>query len=169
MIYSILPPIHFVMLLLYDVFGLLCLRFPLTFPWITQFTSSHQPSLIVCPKKESLRRTTNTRSCLVVLSSVRTLWSVRCSVQLTLSTPHICDNQCIFTYTQWLKCEGFSNQITAHLLCIIKPVWLRYILLLLSAFPIRGRHSGFSFSSFSYQLYPPPSLQSQPCPLSPHP
>ena len=43
------------------------------------------------------------------------------------------------------------------------------ILLLLSAFPIRGRHSGFSFSSFSYQLYPPPSLQPQPCPLSPHP
>ena len=42
-------------------------------------------------------------------------------------------------------------------------------LLLLSAFPIRGRHSGFSFSSFSYQLYPPPSLQPQPCPLSPHP
>ena len=43
------------------------------------------------------------------------------------------------------------------------------ILLLLSAFTIRGRHSGFSFSSFSYQLYPPPSLQPQPCPLSPHP
>ena len=43
------------------------------------------------------------------------------------------------------------------------------LLLLLSAFPIRGRHSGFSFSSFSYQLYPPPSLQPQPCPLSPHP
>ena len=42
-------------------------------------------------------------------------------------------------------------------------------ILLLSAFPIRGRHSGFSFSSFSYQLYPPPSLQPQPCPLSPHP
>ena len=32
------------------------------------------------------------------------------------------------------------------------------VLLLLSAFPIRGRHSGFSFSSCFYQLYPPPSL-----------
>ena len=36
-------------------------------------------------------------------------------------------------------------------------------------FPIRGRHSGFSFSSWFYQLYLPPSLQPQPCPLSPHP
>ena len=36
-------------------------------------------------------------------------------------------------------------------------------------FPIRGRHSGFSFSSCFYQLYLPPSLQPQPCPLSPHP
>ena len=43
------------------------------------------------------------------------------------------------------------------------------LLLLLSAFPIRGRHSGFSFSSCFYQLYLPPSLQPQPCPLSPHP
>ena len=33
------------------------------------------------------------------------------------------------------------------------------LLLLLSAFPIRGRHSGFSFSSWFYQLYLPPSLQ----------
>ena len=65
------------------VFGLPRPRFPLTFPWITHFTSSHPPSLIVCPKKESLRRTTNPRSCLVVLSSVRILLSVRCSVQLT--------------------------------------------------------------------------------------
>ena len=39
------------------------------------------------------------------------------------------------------------------------------LLLLLSAFPIRGRHSGFSFSSCFYQLYLPPSLQPQPCPL----
>ena len=36
-------------------------------------------------------------------------------------------------------------------------------------FPIRGRHSGFSISSCSYRLHPPPSLQPQPCPLSPHP
>ena len=43
------------------------------------------------------------------------------------------------------------------------------VLLLLSAFPIRGRHSGFSFTSYFYQLYLPPSLQPQPCPLSPHP
>ena len=42
-------------------------------------------------------------------------------------------------------------------------------LLLLSAFPIRGRHSGFSFSCCFYLLYPPLSLQHQPCPLSPHP
>ena len=41
--------------------------------------------------------------------------------------------------------------------------------LLLLAFPIRGRSSGFSYSSCSYLLYPPPSLQPQPCPLSPHP
>ena len=31
------------------------------------------------------------------------------------------------------------------------------------------RHSGFSISSCSYLLYPPPSLQPQPCHLSPHP
>ena len=67
----------------YNVFGLPHLRFPLTFPWITQFTSSHPPSLMVCPKKESLRRATNPRSCLVVPSSVRMLSSVLCSVQLT--------------------------------------------------------------------------------------
>ena len=36
-------------------------------------------------------------------------------------------------------------------------------------FPIRGRHSGFPFSSYFYQLYLPPSLQPQPCPLSTHP
>ena len=47
---SMLSLIHFVMLLLYDVFGLPRLRFPLTFPWITHFTSSHPPSLIVRPK-----------------------------------------------------------------------------------------------------------------------
>ena len=80
---SVLTDVHFVMLLLYDVFGLPRLRFPLTFPWITHFTSSHPPSLMVCPKKESLRRTTNPRSCLVVPSSVRMLSSVLCSVQLT--------------------------------------------------------------------------------------
>ena len=51
----------------------------------------------------------------------------------------------------------------------LQSVRVPLYLLLLSAFPIRGRHSGFSFSSFSYQLYPPPSLQPQPCPLSPHP
>ena len=33
------------------------------------------------------------------------------------------------------------------------------LLLLLSSFPIRARHSGFSFSSCFYQLYLPPSLQ----------
>ena len=36
-------------------------------------------------------------------------------------------------------------------------------------FPIRGRHSGFSFSSCFYELYLPPSLQPQPWHLSPHP
>ena len=36
---------------------------------------------------------------------------------------------------------------------------MRQHLLLLSAFPIRGRHSGFSFYCCFYQLYPPPSLQ----------
>ena len=61
----VLSDIYFVMLLLYEVFGLPRLRFPLTFPWITHFTSSHPPSLMVCPKKERLRRTTNPRSCLV--------------------------------------------------------------------------------------------------------
>ena len=35
--------------------------------------------------------------------------------------------------------------------------------------PIRGLHSGLSFSSCFYLLYPPPSLQPPPCPLSPHP
>ena len=44
---SVLTYVHFVMLLLYDIFGLPRLGFPLTFPWITHFTSSHQPSLIV--------------------------------------------------------------------------------------------------------------------------
>ena len=43
------------------------------------------------------------------------------------------------------------------------------LLLLLSAFLIMGRHSGFSFSSCFYQLYLPLSVQPQPCPLSPHP
>ena len=70
-------------MLLSDVFGLPRLRFPLTFPWITHFTSSRPPSLIVCPRKESLRRTTNPGSCLAVLRSLRILSSVRCSVQLT--------------------------------------------------------------------------------------
>ena len=51
-------------------------------------------------------------------------------------------------------------------------VWFRiwvgriWVLLLLSAFPIRGRHRGFSVSSCSNLLYPPPSLQHQPCRLS---
>ena len=82
-IHSVLTDVHFVMLLLYDVFGLPRLRFPLTFPWITHFTSSHPPSLMVCLKKVSLRRTTNPRSCLVVPNSVRMLSSVLCSGQLT--------------------------------------------------------------------------------------
>ena len=46
-------------------------------------TRSHLPSLIVWPKKDSLRLTTNPRSCILVLSSVTILSSVRCSVQLT--------------------------------------------------------------------------------------
>ena len=33
--------VHFAMLPLYDVFGLPRRRFPITFPWITHFTSSH--------------------------------------------------------------------------------------------------------------------------------
>ena len=41
---------------------------PTHFPWITHFTSSHPPSLIVCPKNESLRRTTNPSCCMFVLS-----------------------------------------------------------------------------------------------------
>ena len=48
-------------------------------------------------------------------------------------------------------------------------IYLTTAILLLSAFPIRGSHSGFSFSSCFCQLYLPPSLQPQPCPLSPHP
>ena len=39
--------------------------------------------MIVCTKRESLRRTTHPRSCFVVLSYVSILSSVRCSVQLT--------------------------------------------------------------------------------------
>ena len=85
---SMISDIHSVMLLLYDVIGLPRLRFPLTFPWITHFTSSHPPSLIVYPKKESLRRTKNPRSCLVVLSSVRILSSVRYSAQLIRHYAH---------------------------------------------------------------------------------
>ena len=80
---SMLSNIHVMMLLRYDVFDLPRLCFPFTFPWITHLSSSHPPSLIMCTEKESLRRTTNPRSCLVVLSSVRILSSVRCSVQLT--------------------------------------------------------------------------------------
>ena len=56
---SILRRIHFELLLLDEVFILPRLRFPLTFPWITHFTSSHPPSLIGCPKKDSLRRSAN--------------------------------------------------------------------------------------------------------------
>ena len=65
--------IHFVntvILLLHDDLCLPSLRFPFTFPWIAHFTSSHPPSVIVWPKKESLRRTTIPRSC-------------QCSVQLS--------------------------------------------------------------------------------------
>ena len=52
--------------------------FPMHFPlYHTLFHSSHPPSLIMWPKKESLRRTIP--SCLVVFSSVKILWSVRCS------------------------------------------------------------------------------------------
>ena len=66
----------------------------------------------------------------------------------------------------------YNNDVTYYVITSKSPfdwVYTELLLLLLSAFPIRGRHSGFSFSSFSYQLYPPPSLQPQPCPLSPHP
>ena len=42
---------------------------PTHVPHITHFSSSHPPSLIVCPRKESWRHTTYPRSCLVVLSS----------------------------------------------------------------------------------------------------
>ena len=73
-----------------DYCMMLCLRFPLTFPWITHFNSSHTPSLMVCPKKESLRRTTNSRSCLVVLSAVRILSAVRCSVYHPTVDPQFC-------------------------------------------------------------------------------
>ena len=41
--------------------------------------------------------------------------------------------------------------------------------LLLSASPIRSRHSGFSISMCSYLLHATLSLQPLPCPLSPHP
>ena len=61
------------------------------------------------------------------------------------------------------------KKIIPHIVKPLAHICNTSLLLLLSAFPIRGRHSGFSFSSFSYQLYPPPSLQPQPCPLSPHP
>ena len=38
-------------------------------------------------------------------------------------------------------------------------LFISLLLLLLLAFSIRGRHSGFSISSCSYLLYPPPSHQ----------
>ena len=41
----------------------------------SHFTSLHLPCLIVWPKKESCRRTTNPRSCLVVFISIRIIWS----------------------------------------------------------------------------------------------
>ena len=41
--------------------------------------------------------------------------------------------------------------------------------LLLSASPVKDRHSGFSICIWSYRLHTPPSLQPLPCPLSPHP
>ena len=63
----------------------------------------------------------------------------------------------------------FPNLLRFLLFTLLNMAAVSPIHLLLSAFPIRGRHSGFSFSSFSYQLYPPLSLQPQPCPLSPHP
>ena len=58
---------------------------PTHLPWIIHVTSSHPPTLIVCTKKESFRSTTHPRRCLVVLSSVMILSSVRCSIHLTLN------------------------------------------------------------------------------------
>ena len=63
------------------------LRHPPLFPMYvpldhTLYYSSHPPSLIVWPEKKSFRRTTNPcrhLSCLVVFSSVKIIWSVRCS------------------------------------------------------------------------------------------
>ena len=56
-----------------------------------------------------------------------------------------------------------------RILSKIQPTLPFLLLLLLSAFHIWVRHSGFSISSCSYRLHPPPSLQPQPCHLSPHP
>ena len=44
-------------------------------------------------------------------------------------------------------------ELILKIIIILQIIFLGFIKsLLLSAFPIRGRHSGFSFSSFSYQL-----------------
>ena len=52
---------------------------------------------------------------------------------------------------------------------VLGPVLFLLFFFLFLLFTIRIRHSGFSISSCSYLMYPPPSLQPQPCPLSPHP
>ena len=76
MISSTFPPIHFAMLPLRCV-RLRCSRpsFHMNFPlYHALYYSSHPPSLIVWPKKESLRRTTNPRrppSFLVAFNSVK--------------------------------------------------------------------------------------------------
>ena len=67
---------------------------------------------------------------------------------------------CFYLYSCLLQVFSYKFHLT---------IFRGQLLLLLSAFPIRDGHSGFSFSSCFYQLYLPPSLQPQPCPLSPHP
>ena len=69
--------------------GLPSRRFPCTSLYITHFT----PSLIVWPKNESLRRTTNPSrhpSCLVVFNSVKIPWSVRCPQFNWFIDPQFC-------------------------------------------------------------------------------
>ena len=49
------------------------------------------------------------------------------------------------------------------------PVFMFYLTVLLSAAPVRSRHSGFSVSNLLSPLRLPPSHPLLSCPLSPHP
>ena len=71
----------------YDVLGLPRRRFPFTFPCIIHFTSSHPPSLIVWPNKESLRRAPNPNSCVfkaLVLKQLMNCTRQQCILNILL-------------------------------------------------------------------------------------